>query len=62
MRLIHSVASRLGRCAQLERHARARTEVLVEVNVAGEEAKAGVAPDELGAFLGALPGAASRAS
>ena len=29
--------------------------MLVEVNVAGEEAKSGVAPDELGAFIARCP-------
>ena len=53
-RLIHSVAtdSALG---QLGRHGGAGTEVLVEVNVAGEEGKAGVAPEELGEFLERCP-------
>jgi pyridoxal phosphate enzyme (YggS family) len=52
--LIHSVASDSA-LAQLERHRRPGTEVLVEVNVAGEEAKAGIAPDELGAFIARSP-------
>ena len=42
------------RCAQLERHGTPDTRILVEVNVAGEEGKAGIAPDELGAFIAAL--------
>ena len=29
--------------------------MLVEVNVAGEEGKAGIAPDELGAFIARCP-------
>ena len=33
--------------AQLERHGTPDTEILLEVNVAGEEGKAGIAPDEL---------------
>jgi uncharacterized pyridoxal phosphate-containing UPF0001 family protein len=41
--------------AQLERHAPADTEVLVEVNVAEEAGKGGVAPGELGAFLERSP-------
>ena len=41
--LIHSVASDSA-LRQLERHGTPETEVLVEVNVAGEEGKAGVAP------------------
>jgi pyridoxal phosphate enzyme (YggS family) len=51
--LIHSVASD-SVLAQLDRHARAgglSPEVLVEVNVAGEPGKSGVAPGELDAFL-----------
>ncbi|MEX2025163.1 MAG: YggS family pyridoxal phosphate enzyme [Thermoleophilaceae bacterium] len=51
-RLIHSVATESA-LAQLERH-RAR-EILVQVNVAGEEGKAGVAPEDLGRFLAAAP-------
>lgn len=48
--LIHSVASDtvLG---QLERHAPPGTRVLVQVNVAGEPGKDGVAPEDLDAFL-----------
>jgi pyridoxal phosphate enzyme (YggS family) len=52
--LIHSVASESA-LAQLERHGRAETEILVEVNVAGEEAKAGIAPADLGAFIARSP-------
>jgi pyridoxal phosphate enzyme (YggS family) len=52
--LIHSVASDSA-LAQLERHGGPDTEVLVEVNVAGEEAKAGIAPEELGAFIARCP-------
>ncbi len=51
-RLIHSVASESA-LAQLERHP--AREVLIQVNVAGEEGKAGVAPGELAAFLAACP-------
>src|SRR5205807_2240701 len=40
---------------QLERHAQPGTEVLVEVNVAGEESKSGIAPEELPAFLERCP-------
>jgi pyridoxal phosphate enzyme (YggS family) len=50
VRLIHSVASDSA-LRQLARHARPQTEVLVEVNVSGEEGKAGIAPAELSAFL-----------
>jgi uncharacterized pyridoxal phosphate-containing UPF0001 family protein len=51
-RLIHSLATDSA-AAQLEAH-HAR-EVLVQVNVAREEGKAGVAPEELGAFLERVP-------
>ena len=54
VRLIHSVASD-SVLAQLERHATPETEILVEVNVAGEEAKSGVQPGELDAFLERCP-------
>lgn len=54
VRLIHSVASDSA-LTQLERHAAAGTEVLVEVNVAGEEGKGGVAPAELDAFIERCP-------
>jgi pyridoxal phosphate enzyme (YggS family) len=52
--LIHSVASDSA-LAQLGRHGTSDTEVLVEVNVAGDEAKAGIAPAELGAFIARCP-------
>jgi pyridoxal phosphate enzyme (YggS family) len=52
--LIHSVASDSA-LGQLARHAGARTEVLVEVNVAGDEAKAGIAPGELAGFIARCP-------
>jgi pyridoxal phosphate enzyme (YggS family) len=51
-RLIHSVASESA-LAQLDRHP--AREVLLQVNVAGEEGKAGIAPDELAAFLERCP-------
>jgi uncharacterized pyridoxal phosphate-containing UPF0001 family protein len=54
VRLIHSVSTD-SVLAQLERHAPADTEVLVEVNVAEEAGKGGVAPGELGAFLERSP-------
>jgi uncharacterized pyridoxal phosphate-containing UPF0001 family protein len=54
VRLIHSVATD-SVLRQLERNAVPDTEVLVEVNVAGEEGKGGIAPDELGAFIGRSP-------
>jgi uncharacterized pyridoxal phosphate-containing UPF0001 family protein len=53
-RLIHSVASDSA-LEQLGRHGDPDTEVLVEVNVAGEEGKGGVEPNELGAFLDRCP-------
>jgi hypothetical protein len=40
---------------QLEKHGTPETEILVEVNVAGDEGKAGIAPDELPAFLERAP-------
>ena len=54
VRLIHSVATRSA-LEQLAKHAPPETEVLVEVNVAGEEDKGGVAPAELDAFIAACP-------
>jgi PLP dependent protein len=52
--LIHSVASDSA-LRQLEKHGTPETKVLVEVNVAGEEDKAGIAPEELGDFLERCP-------
>jgi uncharacterized pyridoxal phosphate-containing UPF0001 family protein len=52
VRLIHSVASD-SVLAQLEKHP--APEVLVQVNVAGEGGKAGIAPDELGDFIARCP-------
>jgi uncharacterized pyridoxal phosphate-containing UPF0001 family protein len=54
VRLIHSVATDSA-LAQLERHGTPQTEVLVEVNVAEEEGKGGVAPAELGEFIARCP-------
>ena len=54
VRLIHSVASGSA-LSQLERHAAVETEVLVEVNVAGEHAKGGVEPDALDDFIARCP-------
>jgi len=54
VRLIHSVCT-ASVLAQLERHAPAELRVLVEVNVAGEEGKDGVAVGELDAFLERCP-------
>jgi hypothetical protein len=53
-RLIHSVATDSA-LEQLGRHGDERTEVLVEVNVAGEEGKAGIAPEQLGGFIERCP-------
>jgi PLP dependent protein len=50
VRLIHSVGSD-SVVAQLGRHAPAGTQVLVEVNISGEEGKSGIAPDRLDPFL-----------
>lgn len=52
VRLIHSVASD-SVLRRLERHPVA--EVLLQVNVAGEEGKAGIAPAELGDFIERCP-------
>jgi PLP dependent protein len=52
--LIHSVASDSA-LRQLERHGTPDTEILVEVNVAGDEAKAGIDPAELGDFIARSP-------
>jgi uncharacterized pyridoxal phosphate-containing UPF0001 family protein len=52
--MIHSVATE-SVLAQLERHAPQGLRVLVEVNVAGEEGKDGVAPADLDAFLERCP-------
>jgi pyridoxal phosphate enzyme (YggS family) len=54
VRLIHSVATGTA-LDQLAKHASPGTEVLVEVNVGGEEAKGGVAPAELGEFIERCP-------
>lgn len=56
VRLIHSVASDSA-LAQLAKHAPQREDfgVLVEVNVAGEASKSGVAPADLPAFLERCP-------
>ncbi len=53
-RLIHSVASESS-LEQLGRHGGPDTEVLVEVNVAGEEGKGGVAPLDLAGFIERCP-------
>ena len=52
--LIHSVASDSA-LRRLGQYGTPETEVLVEVDVAGDEGKAGIAPDELGAFIERCP-------
>jgi PLP dependent protein len=52
VRLIHSLASDSA-LARLEEHP--AKEVLVQVNVAGEEGKAGIDPDQLGGFIARCP-------
>jgi pyridoxal phosphate enzyme (YggS family) len=54
VRLMHSVATD-SVLEQLARHAPPELRVLVEVNVAGEAGKGGVAPDDLGAFVERCP-------
>jgi PLP dependent protein len=54
VRYIHSVASDSA-LAQLGRHGGPDTEVLIEVNVAGEEGKGGIAPGELDEFIDRCP-------
>lgn len=54
VRLIHSVASD-SVLAQLARHGTPDTEVLIEVNVAGEGSKSGIAPSELDSVLARCP-------
>jgi pyridoxal phosphate enzyme (YggS family) len=54
VRYIHSVASDSA-LAQLQRHGSEDTQVLVEVNVSGEQGKGGIAPQELPAFIERCP-------
>ena len=54
VRLIHSVASD-SVLEQLGRHGDADTEVLVEVNLSGEEGKGGIAPADLDGFIERCP-------
>lgn len=54
VRYIHSVASDSA-LAQLARHGTPETRVLVEVNVAGEAGKSGVAADHLAEFIARCP-------
>jgi len=53
-RLIHSVATDSA-LEQLGRHGGPQTEVLVQVNVAGEQGKGGVDPARLGEFIERCP-------
>jgi uncharacterized pyridoxal phosphate-containing UPF0001 family protein len=57
-RLVHSVATD-SVLAQLERHGTPETEILIEVNVAEEEGKGGVAPADLSDFIARCPVAVS---
>jgi pyridoxal phosphate enzyme (YggS family) len=54
VRYVHSVASD-SVLRQLERHATPETEVLIEVNIAGEDGKSGVAPRELDDVIARCP-------
>jgi PLP dependent protein len=54
VRLVHSVATD-SVLEQLGRHGTAETEVLIEVNVAEEEGKGGVAPADLADFIARCP-------
>jgi pyridoxal phosphate enzyme (YggS family) len=54
VRWIHSVSSD-SVLRELRRHATPQTEVLVEVNVAGDASKSGVAPADLDAFIARVP-------
>ena len=54
VRYIHSVASDSA-LQQLAKHGTEATKVLIEVNVAGDEGKSGIAPHELPAFIERCP-------
>jgi uncharacterized pyridoxal phosphate-containing UPF0001 family protein len=54
VRYLHSVSSD-SVLRQLERHGTPQTEVLVEVNIAGEQGKSGIAPAELDDFVARCP-------
>jgi uncharacterized pyridoxal phosphate-containing UPF0001 family protein len=54
VRLIHSLASESA-LEQLGKHAGPGTAALVEVNLAGEESKGGIEPDQLGGFIERCP-------
>ncbi|HVY96319.1 MAG TPA: YggS family pyridoxal phosphate enzyme [Solirubrobacterales bacterium] len=53
-RLVHSVATDSA-LRELGKHGTPDTQVLVEVNVSGEEGKGGVAPADLGDFIARCP-------
>ena len=53
-RLVHSVATD-SVLRELGKHGGPETEVLIEVNVAGEEGKGGVSPEDLPAFIERCP-------
>jgi PLP dependent protein len=53
-RLVHSVATD-SVLRELGKHGSPETEVLIEVNIAGEEGKGGVAPEDLPAFIERCP-------
>jgi pyridoxal phosphate enzyme (YggS family) len=54
VRRIHSVASDSA-LKELDKHAPQALEVLIEVNIAGEDGKAGIVPADLGAFIERCP-------
>ncbi len=54
VRLLHSVASD-SVLRELGKHGTPDTEVLIEVNVAGEEGKSGIAPEELDDVIARCP-------
>jgi pyridoxal phosphate enzyme (YggS family) len=54
VRWIHSVGSDSA-LKELGKHGTPETEVLVEVNIAREEGKSGIAPEDLGGFLERCP-------
>jgi PLP dependent protein len=54
VRYLHSVSTD-SVLRQLERHGTPETEVLIEVNIAGEEGKSGIAPGDLDDFVARCP-------
>jgi pyridoxal phosphate enzyme (YggS family) len=54
VRYIHSVASDSA-LTQLGRHGTTETKVMIEVNVAGEQGKSGIAPSDLTGFIDRCP-------